>query len=440
MRGTRVAVVGLVLLVAGGLGSSAAGQTGAPDVVQLDMSGTVDPFAASYLDSAIEDVNGTNAAAILITIDTPGGLISSTREITEAILASDIPVITYVSPSGARAASAGTFILLSAPVAAMAPGTNVGAAHPVGVSGVVEEEKATNDAAASIRSLAETYDRNADWAEQAVRESVSISAEEALDEDVIDLIAPDVRTLLEEVDGRTVQLAGGQTVTLETSGATVTERGMNPLTGFLHALLDPNIAFIFFWFGLGLIILEFFAPGGIAGTFGGIMFVLSLVAFGMLPIQPLGIALLILSVVLFVIELNTPGTGLPAIGGGIALVAGGLLLFDPSVPNAQVSPWVIVPVAVLAALFFTFVIRAAIQMRHRPSSMETKQLIGATATVRRALDPEGVVLVDAEEWTAEAPSYVAVGEKVRITAVDGLRLTVEPATPRPEPTEERSTT
>ena len=226
----------------------------------------MDPFVANYVRGGIERANEQGAAAVLITIDTPGGLGSSMREITQAILNSKVPVIGYVSPLGARAASAGTFILLACNVAAMAPGTNVGAAHPVGLSGAIESEKATNDAAASIRAIAETRGRNADWAERAVRYSVSVSAEEALNLDVIDLISPDVRSLLEDVNGEVVTVAGGEQVTLQLTGAAIDEQSMSSIARFLHGLLDPNIAFIFFWLGLALIVLELFTPGGLLGT------------------------------------------------------------------------------------------------------------------------------------------------------------------------------
>ena len=261
---------------------------------------------------------------MLLTLDTPGGLDSSMRQITQAILNAEVPVIGYVSPQGARAASAGTFILLSTNVAAMAPATNVGAAQPVGLSGAVASEKAVNDAAKYIVSIAEARGRNAEWAESAVRDAESASAEEALQLDVIDLIAPDVPTLLADVSGMTVQVSG-EPVTLELTGATVTEDPMGFFAGFFHSLLDPNLAFVFFWLGLAFIVAEFFIPGGIVGTLGALMFVASLVALGMLPVQLIGVVLLVASLVFFVLELLHPGVGLPAIAGVVCLVLGGLL-------------------------------------------------------------------------------------------------------------------
>src|SRR5262245_46338939 len=251
-----IALAGLALAA-----PNAGAQADAPDVVELRIDGVVDPFIANHVEGGIDDAAESGADAVLITLDTPGGLDSSMRQITQAILNAKVPVIGYVSPSGARAASAGTFILLSTNVAAMAPATNVGAAHPVGISGAISSEKAENDAAASyIVSIANERDRNAEWAESAVRDSVSATAEEALQLNVIDLIAPDVPTLLNEVDGMTVEVAGGSE-TLHTTGATVTEDPMGFLAGFLHGLLDPNLASIFSWLGLASIVAAFFAPG-----------------------------------------------------------------------------------------------------------------------------------------------------------------------------------
>jgi len=397
-------------------------------ILEVRIEGVVDPFVADYIENAIADAEDEGAAAVLLTIDTPGGLISSMRQITQAILNSRVPVIGYVSPEGARAASAGTFILLACPIAAMAPATNVGAAQPVGLSGAIASEKAVNDAAESIVSIAERQGRNAEWAESAVREAVSASAEEALRLDVIDLIAPDVPTLLAEVDGTTVTVEGGEEVTLDVAGATIRERGLGAFVGFLHALLDPNLAFLFFWLGLALISIEFFIPGGIAGTSGGIMLVASLVALGMLPVQLIGVAFLLASIGFFILEILHPGIGVPAVAGVITLMLGGWYLFDSSVPNVRVSPLVIVPVAAFAAFFFLFVVRSALQLRRRRVVSRDEHLVGTEGTVVRDLVPIGVVQVASEEWTAEAVRGTPKqGDRVRVVAMEGLRLKVEPA-------------
>jgi membrane-bound serine protease (ClpP class) len=439
----RVLALASLAAAAGSLAASPAGaQELRGSIVELRVEGVVDPFLANYVEGAIRDAETDDAAAVLLIIDTPGGLSSSMRQITQATLNSSVPVIGYVAPSGARAASAGTFILLSANVAAMAPGTNVGAAHPVGLSGVIESTKATNDAAASIRSIAEQRGRNAEWAVSAVVDSVSASAEEALELNVIDRIAPDVATLLRDVDGEVVTVEGGERVTLELAGAPIRERGLGAFVGFLHALLDPNLAFVFFWVGLALIAIEFFIPGGIAGTTGTLMLVASFVALGMLPVQIIGVALLLASIGFFVLELLHPGVGLPAGAGVVSILLGGWFLFDTSVPGVRVSSLVIVPVAGFALFFFLVVVRAAMKLRTRKVVTRDENLIGVEGTVIRALAPDGVIQVASEEWSAELVRGTAArGDKVRVVGMEGLRLKVEPAeepsAPAPAPAEGR---
>jgi membrane-bound serine protease (ClpP class) len=424
LLGTTCLAVGLGAMLAG----PAAAQPLEGSILELRIDGVVDPFVADHVRDGIADAASEGALAVLLSMDTPGGLDSSMRRITQAVLNAEVPVIGYVSPQGARAASAGTFILLSTHVAAMAPATNVGAAQPVGLSGAVASEKAVNDAAQYIVSIAEARDRNAEWAESAVRQAESASAEQALELGVIDLISPDVPSLLADVDGTTVELAGGEQVTLELSGATVRERDLGVFVGFLHALLDPNLAFIFFWAGLALIAIEFFVPGGIAGTLGGLMFVASLVAFGMLPVQLIGVALLLASVVFFVLELLHPGVGLPAVAGVISILVGGWFLFDSTVPGVRVSPLVLVPVAGFAAFFFLVVVRSAMRLRGKKVITRTETLVGVEGRVVRDLEPIGVVQVSAEEWTAEAVRGAPKrGDRVRVVAMDGLKLKVEPA-------------
>jgi membrane-bound serine protease (ClpP class) len=421
--GASCLVAGLVVLA----GAPAGAQELGGAVLELRIDGVVDPFVANYVEGGIADAAEQGAVAVLLTIDTPGGLDSSMRQITQAILNAEVPVIGYVSPEGARAASAGTFILLSTHVAAMAPATNVGAAQPVGLSGAIASDKAVNDAAEYIVSIAERRGRDAGWAERAVREAESASAREALELGVIDLIAPDVADLLATVDGRTVELAGGEEVAIGTAGATVRERSPGAFVGFLHALLDPNLAFIFFWVGLALIAIEFFVPGGIAGTFGGVMLVASLAALGMLPVQLIGVVFLLASVVFFVLELLHPGVGLPAAAGVVSIALGGWFLFDASVPGVRVSPLVIVPVAAFATFFFLVVVRSAMKLRGREVVGRDQALVGSEALVIRDLGPVGVVQVAAEEWSAEAVRGAPKrGDRVRVVAMERLRLKVEP--------------
>jgi membrane-bound serine protease (ClpP class) len=420
---TARTLVGAVLLVAA-FATTASAQARAP-VIRLSLEGVVDPFVADYLRTGI--ARADDAAAILLTIDTPGGLDSSMREIIKSIEGSAAPVICYVAPRGARAASAGAFILMACHVAAMSPATNVGASTPVGIGGITLARKIEEDAAATIRSLADDRGRNGDLAETFVTESRSITSQEALDGNVIDLIAGTERVLLEQVDGREVPLAEG-TATLRTAGAAIEDRPMNAGVGFLHALFDPNLAFIFFWLGLALIVLELIVPGHVfSGTVGTILLLTSIASFGLLPVRLIGLALLVASVVFFVVELKVPGLGVWSVAGIVCLVLGGLVLFDPS-GGVRVSPFAIVPVAAFMALFSGFVVAKALAMRHLPPAQGAEAIVGREGVVLSGgLDPEGVVRVAAEEWKATSSAgTLPEGSKIRVVRLDGLVLTVEP--------------
>ena len=421
-------LVGAMLLVAG-LASMASAQSAESSVIHLSLEGVVDPFVADYLRDGIEDAS--DADAVLLTIDTPGGLDSSMREITKAILGSKVPVLCYVAPEGARAASAGAFILLACPVAAMAPATNVGASTPVGIGGVTLSKKIEEDAAATMRDLAERRGRNADLASRFVTESKSITAQEALDGDIIDLIAHSDRALLEEVDGRVVDVVDGATAELRTAGAAIQDVDMTPGAAFFHDLFDPNLAFLFFWLGLALLVLELIVPGHVfSGTIGTILLLTAIASFGLLPVRLIGIALLVASIVFFVIELKVPGLGLWSAAGIAALVLGGLFLFDPS-GGVRVSPFAIVPVAAFMALFFGFVVAKALAMRHLPPAQGPDAVVGREGVVLTGgLDPDGVVRVAAEQWKATSASGpIPEGSRIRVTRLDGLVLTVEPFDP-----------
>jgi membrane-bound serine protease (ClpP class) len=426
-------LVGAMLVVAG-LASMASAQPARTSVVHLSLEGVVDPFVADYLRNGIEGAG--EASAVLLTIDTPGGLDSSMREIIKAIQSSKVPVLCYVSPEGARAASAGAFILISCPVAAMAPATNVGASTPVGIGGVTLARKIEEDAAATIRSLAEQRGRNAELASRFVTESKSITSQEALDGNIIDLIASSEQELLTRADGMSVQVADGARVTVQTAGASIREVDMTPGVAFFHSLFDPNLAFIFFWLGLALIVIELIVPGHIfSGTVGTILLLTSIVSFGLLPVRLIGIVLLVASVVFFVVELKVPGLGIWSAAGVVSLVLGGLFLFNPA-GGVRVSPFAITPVAVVMALFFGFVVSKALAMRHMPPPLGAHEVVGREGVVLAGgLDPEGVVRVAAEEWKAIAPAgSVLPGTKVRVTKLDGLVLTVEPLEQEHAPT------
>jgi len=424
-----IAAVGLMACAALFLvAPPAAGQADQPVVVAVDLVGVVDPIVADHIVAAIGRANDTGAEAVLLTIDTPGGLGSSMDEIDQAILNSPVPVVGYVSPSGARAASAGAFVLLSSPVAAMAPGTHVGASTPIGLSGGDLARKVENDARAKIRGIAQVYGRNEEVAESFVADAASITAEEALDAGVIDLIAANSQELLTELDGRTITLGTGATVTMHTANATIVEDPIGGFMGFLHSLLDPNLAFIFFWLGLGLIVLELIVPGHIfSGTIGTLMLIVALVSFGVLPVRIIGIALLVLSVIGFTVELQAPGLGIWGAIGVVALLLGGWFLYDRSA-GVEVSPGVLIGVAIFAGLFFGLVVAKALQLRHVPPS-ELRVIVGAEGVaLATGVSPAGgIVRVAAEEWRAVAPDGpIAGGATIRVTSLDGLVLTVEP--------------
>ena len=426
---TARTLAGGVLVVSAflsGLASSASAQAASTSVIRFSLEGVVDPLVADYLREGIGGAD--EAAAVLITIDTPGGLSSSTQEIVKAVEASTTPVICYVSPEGARAASAGAFILMACNVAAMAHATNVGASTPVGIGGVTLARKVEQDAAATMRALAEQRGRNAELAATFVTESNSITAQEALDGNIIDLIASSEDELLDRVDGMDVGVADGATATVRTAGATIDVVDMTPGVGFLHALFDPNLAFVFFWLGLALIVLELIVPGHVfSGTVGTILLLTSIASFGLLPVRLIGIALLVASVVFFVIELKMPGLGIWSIAGIASLVLGGLVLFDPA-GGVRVSPFAIVPVAAFMALFFGFVVARALAMRHLPAAQGPQAIVGREGVVLPGgLDPEGIVRVAAEEWKAtSSEGPIREGSRIRVLKLDGLVLTVEP--------------
>ena len=379
---TLVAVGALGLVASAASAQSSEGSTGPASgtISRLQLDGVVDPFIADYLEQGIADAADEGASAVLIEIDTPGGLVSSTRQITQAILNAQVPVLGYVTPSGARAASAGSFVLLSTDVAAMAPGTNVGAATPVGIDGAVGSDKAVNDAAASMRAIAEENGRDADVAESFVTDAVSISAEQALEDDVIDVIAPTTEALLADVDGRTVTLGDGSDVVLDTDGATVTDHTMGGFVGFLHDLLDPTLAFVFFWLGLALIVLELLVPGHIfSGTIGTAMLILAIVSFGVLPVQLIGVGLLVAAAVLMIVELNAPGFGLWGIAGTICLLLGGWFLYDRA-GGVSVSPAVLLATAAFVGVFFAIVLRKVLKVQRMPPPRAWRRSSGSTAS------------------------------------------------------------
>jgi membrane-bound serine protease (ClpP class) len=403
----------------------------APVVYEVAITGPIDATVARLVDRAISAAQDASAAAVLVRIDTPGGLVSPMRRIVSSIQAAKVAVICWTGPAGARAASAGFVVMISCPEAAMAPGTETGAAHPVGVSDATELQKVTNDMVAYVRALAEARGRNADWAEAAVRDSVSVPASEALRLHVIDAMAPDVPGLFDAVEGRQVSTAAGGLV-LHVTGATI--HVIQPTSGerFLHWLSKADLAFLLFVFGIAGIVFEVLHPGlNIPGLAGVVSFILALVLFDSLPVDLAGVLLLVLAFLLFLVDLKFAVHGLPTVAGLTCFVLGGLFLYEPAQPTVEVSRPLLVGIAVALAAFFAVVVRAAVQARHAPLASGVGRLLGVPGVVVVELAPTGQVRVRGEVWAARLaePSHEAVPARstVRVLAIDGLTLVVEPA-------------
>jgi len=418
--------------------------------ILLDVDGAIGPATTDYLRQGFEAATKRNAAVIILRMDTPGGLASAMRDIIRDILASPIPIVTYVSPSGARAASAGTYILYASHIAAMAPGTNLGAATPVQIgggglpglgkddkdkdkkdskdSGDAMNRKAVNDAVAYIRGLADLRGRNVEWAEKAVREAASLPAKEALAENVIDFIATDQQDLLKKADGRTVKV-GEQERTLKTAGLQIVEIEPNWRVRILAAITNPNIAYLLLLLGIYGLIFEFINPGAIApGVVGGIALLVGLYALNVLPINFAGVALLLLGVALMVAEAFLPSFGIVGIGGVIAFAIGSLLMFDTDVPGFTLSwPAVALGTGVTAA-FFLIAIAAAWRAHLRTVVTGETALLGLSGRVVTWDGNQGFVHVQGEDWQARSDASLAPGQGVRVAARRDLTLIVEPDT------------
>ena len=388
--------------------------------------GIIDPALASYLVKTMERAAEAQAAALVVELDTPGGLDTAMRDIIQAQLSAPIPIVFYVYPQGARAASAGVYILMGSDVAAMAPQTNLGAATPVAIGGEMDDvmkAKVTNDAAAYISGLATNHERNAVWAERAVRESVSLTAEEALQQNVIEFVAADLPALLQAMDGYVTVPKG---LTLQTAGAPVEEVSMGWIQRFLHTIANPDIAYILMTIGILGIITELSTPGlGGAGIGGVIALLLAFYSFQVLPVSLVGIALVVLAMILFIAEIFIQSHGVLGIGGAAALIAGGLLLFDTSASFLKVSWPVVVAAGVIALAFFMFVIQAVARARRRPVATGAETLVGATGVVISPLSPQGQVRLHGETWKARTEGEdLLKDERIEVLRTEGLTLVV----------------
>ncbi len=426
----RILLVLIGLLLAASIATNV--QAASPRVDVLTIKGTINPALVGYVERGIERAEDDGAEALIIQMDTPGGLDTAMRDIIQFIVQSRIPVVIYVSPAGARAASAGVFITMAAHVAVMAPNTAIGAAHPVSMgsdSGELPsgmEEKVVNDAAAYIRSIAEAHGRNMEWAEKAVRESVSATEREALELNVIDMIAPDLDTLLIQLDGRQVTMLDGRQITLQTLGATINYIPMKTIEGFLYAIADPNIAYILLSLAMLGITVEIFNPGLIfPGVVGGISLLLAFYSLQVLQAQYAGILLIVLAVGLFIAEVLTTTFGLFTAGGIVSLVIGSLILFQGASPVFRIDPWLIATVTIIIAAALVFVINRAVVAHRRQAKTGREELIGKTAVVKVALNPEGTIFLKGERWSAiSEKGQIKPGEEVVINKIDGLTLYV----------------
>lgn len=407
-------------------------------VVVLEVDGVINPFTARYLERGLRLANQQGAQAVIVTLDTPGGLESSMREMVQLLLESPVPTVVYVTPGGARATSAGLFVLMAADVAAMAPATHVGAAHPVPLGseiGDVMEEKVVSDAAALVRSVATTRGRNADWAEQAVRENLSVTASEALNLNVIDLIAVDLGDLLGQLDDREIN-----DVALRMAGVIPQVIPMNLTERFFQIITEPNIAYLLLSLGTLLLLAELADPGlSVAGIGAVVAYIVAFMALGSLPVNWAGIALLALSVVFFLVGLLTDTEVIVSVAGLVPFILGSLLLFvpftptSPATPAVRVSPWLIGVMGVSILAFSFLVLRAVLAAMRRKPQAGAQKLVGMTGIALTDLTPTGQVRVDLQDWSAVTDAgEIRAGDPVRVTSIAGVRLHVVRDVPQDE--------
>ena len=405
------------------------------DIVVVKVDGAINPVVAEFVTEEIDQANSSSSELLIIQMDTPGGLDTSMRQIIKVIENSKIPIISFVSPGGSRAASAGTFITIASHIAAMEPGTNIGAAHPVNLMGggsesgqaKTMEEKVVNDASAYIRSLAEQRGRNAHWAELSVRKSVSVSAKEAKRLGVIDLVAANLDSLILALDKMEVRI-GEDTITLNTIEKNIIFREMSKRQRILDIISNPNIAYILMMLGLVGLYLELSSPGLILpGVIGAISLILALYAMQTLPVNYAGLLLIMLGVVLFIAEVNVMSYGLLSVGGAISIFLGSIMLIDSDDPAMQISKAVLYPTLGMTFLLTIGTIYLANKSRQLRTTTGIEGLVGENGIVKAELNPHGRVLVHGETWNAESDITISNGEKVVVEAVEGLKIKVRKA-------------
>lgn len=418
----------LVAILAFGCTAQAADAKATFDVITVDA--VITPPIASYIERSINEAKASGAEGLIILLDTPGGLDLSMRNIVKSILSSPVPVIVYVSPSGARAASAGAIITIAAHVAAMAPGTNIGAAHPVGIGigGKMDEtmsRKVVNDAAAYGISIAKQKGRNAAWIESAIRKSTSTTADEALKLKAIDVVATNLDNLMIQIDGRKLALAQGEVI-LKTKGAVLNKKKMGFRESVLKTITDPNIAYILLLVGLAGLYFEFSTPGAIIpGVIGGICLILAFFALQTLSVSFAGILLILFAIILFIAEIKVVSHGILTIGGIISLVLGSLMLYNYPDAAIRVSLEVLIPTVIVISLFFIAVISLAVKAQRRKTKTGSEGFVGASGTTITPIRGEGKIMIQGEYWNAFSKSEIEEGKRVKVVAVSGLLLEIE---------------
>ncbi len=401
------------------------------NVMVITVDGVINPVSAEFIQKSIHKANDKKYEALVIELDTPGGLDASMRSIVKEMIGSEVPVIVFVSPSGSRAASAGAFITLAAHIAAMSPGTNIGAAHPVGIGGKMDKtmtEKATNDAVAYIKSLAEKSGRNAQWAEDAVRKSISSTETEALQLKVIDLITKDINSLLADIDGKKVRTVSGEKI-LSTRNASVVREELGLRHRILNLISDPNVAYILMLLGFYGLFFELTNPGSLfPGVIGGICLILAFYAFQTLPVNYAGLLLIILAIILFILEIKIISHGVLTIGGIVAMTIGSLMLFESPAPFMKLSLAVILPAVVMTTLFFTILIGLAYKAYKRKPITGSEGLLGSYGIAATDITREGGrVTIHGEIWSSYSEDAIDKGNRIIVEEVSGLKLKVKKA-------------